>query len=118
MGSSPRACHQYSSSVEQRKGNAGSQPGVGQVMERLRDLENLVKELRGKLEQANNAAGAPSTGGNSSTGSSPNDEDRDRDADHQRDTSSTAASTTGVQKHFGRLVLQDASRSRYMSSGF
>jgi len=91
-------------------------PGVGQVMERLRTLESLVKELSAQLEQAN-ASAARSNAGSSSHGNSPGSSTNDRDADHQMDPSSTA-NTTAVQKHFGRLVLNDAGRSRYVSSGF
>ena len=93
----------------------GADPGVGKIMDRLRNLENLVKELSGQLEQAHAAA---SSAGNSSSGlKSPGSSTQDRDAEHQRETSSTT-NTSSVQKQFGRLVLQDASRSRYVSSGF
>jgi hypothetical protein len=90
-------------------------PGVGKVMDRLRNLENLVKELSGQLEQAH--AAASSAGGGSSGVNCPGNSTQDRDAEHQRDTS-PATNTNSVQKQFGRLVLQDASRSRYVSSGF
>jgi hypothetical protein len=75
-------------------------------MERLRNLESLVKELSGQLEQAN--AAANSVAGGSSGVNSPESSSHERDTDHQTD----------VSKHFGRLVLQDANRSRYVSSGF
>ena len=90
-------------------------PGVGKVMDRLRNLENLVKELSGQLEQAHAAASSAVSG--SSGVNSPASSTQDRDAEHQRDTSS-ATSTSSVQKQFGRLVLQNASHSRYVSSGF
>jgi hypothetical protein len=76
-------------------------------MQRLQNLEGLVKELSGQLEQANAAAG--STAGGSSGVSSPKSSNHDRDADHQGDS---------LQKPFGRMVLQDANRSRYVGSGF
>ena len=82
-------------------------PNVAKVMDRLRNLEYLVKELSGQLEQANAAAssvGGGSTGANSPAGST-------------QDTS-TNTNTSSMQKQFGRLVNQDASRSRYVSSGF
>ena len=91
-------------------------PGVDKVMGRLRNLENLVKELSGQLEHAH-AAAARSTGGGSSGANSPGSSTQDRDAEHQRDGSSTTHSSS-VQKQFGRMVVQDASRSRYVSSGF
>ena len=90
-------------------------PGVARVMDRLRNLEYLVKELSGQLEQAH--AAASSGGGGSSGANSPRSSTQDRDAEHQRDTPS-ATNTSSVRKQFGRLVHQDASRSRYVSSGF
>ena len=84
-------------------------------MERVRNLEELVKQLRGQLEQAHAAANL--AGGGSSEATSPGSSAQDPDAEHQRDTSS-ATKTSSVQKNFGRLVIQDASRSRYVSSGF
>ncbi|KAI3321590.1 hypothetical protein HD806DRAFT_524048 [Xylariaceae sp. AK1471] len=85
-------------------------PVANQMMERLRNLESLVKDLSGQLEQAHAAA-------NSSTGNSPGSSPNDRDTDHQKAASSTM-STGNIQSQFGRLVLNDASRSRYVSSGF
>ena len=90
-------------------------PGVAKVMERLRNLESLVKELSGQLEVAN--AAASSAAGGSSGANSPGSSIHDRDADHLRD-SSIATKSSSVQKQFGRLVVQDTSRSRYVSSGF
>lgn len=92
-----------------------SDPGTGLVMERLRNLESLVKELSSQLEQANTAAS--SAAGGSSGVNSPDASSNNRDMDHQRSTPSST-STTDVQKNFGRLVVQDASRSRYVSTGF
>ena len=89
-------------------------PGVGQVMDRLRNLESLVKELSSQLEQANAAASAA---GGSSGVNSPESPQNERDGDHQKGIPSTT-STVGMHKHFGRLVLQDTSRSRYVGSGF
>jgi hypothetical protein len=76
-------------------------------MERLQNLESLVKDLSGQLEQAN--AAASSVAGGSSEVNSPKSSSQDRDTGHQTDA---------IQKPFGRLVLQDANRSRYVSSGF
>jgi hypothetical protein len=80
-------------------------------MERLRTLERLVKELSSQLEQARAAANS-AAGGSSGANST-----QDQDTDHQR-SESPAASAANVQKQFGMLVLQDASRSRYVNSGF
>jgi hypothetical protein len=79
-------------------------------MDRLRTLESLVKDLSGQLEQANAAAAGAAAGGHFRDKSSPEGE-----MGHERDASSSASN---VQKQFGRLVLQDANRSRYVSSGF
>jgi len=86
-----------------------------QVMERLRNLEDLVKTLSGQLEQAQ-AQAQTNTG--SSTGNSPSSSTHDPDAEHQRATTSATTNTSKIQSQFGRLVLNDASRSRYVSSGF
>ncbi|KAI9640582.1 hypothetical protein NHQ30_010881 [Ciborinia camelliae] len=94
-------------------------PEVGPVIERLHNLENLVKELRGQLEQANATSAhfngdelpALDASENSHFNSS-------NDVDRQTDASCTAVSTSEAQNKFGRLVLQDVNRSRYISSGF
>ncbi|KAH8698681.1 fungal-specific transcription factor domain-containing protein [Talaromyces proteolyticus] len=83
---------------------SASDPRVNQVMERLHTLEGLVKELSGQLEQAN--ATANSTVASSSGDTEPPQEN------------SSNTSPANVQNKFGRLVLQDASSSRYISSGF
>ncbi len=90
-------------------------PAAAQVMERLRNLESLVKELSGQLEQAN--AAASSAAGGSSGVTFPESSSHDRDTDYQRNASPDT-NDGNVQKQFGRLVLQDANRSRYVSSGF
>ncbi|KAE8449463.1 hypothetical protein EG329_008071 [Mollisiaceae sp. DMI_Dod_QoI] len=90
-------------------------PAAAQVMERLRNLEGLVKELTGQLEQANAAARSAVDG--SSEVASPASSSNDRDTDRQPDASPNT-NAGNVQKQFGRLVLQDANRSRYVSSGF
>lgn len=90
-------------------------PAADQVMDRLRNLEALVKELSTQLEQAN-AAAASARGGSSGTnssGMSPEEQGVERETNI-----SSSNSTANIQKHFGRLVLQDANGSRYVSSGF
>ncbi|ORY68879.1 fungal-specific transcription factor domain-containing protein [Pseudomassariella vexata] len=91
-------------------------PEAEQVMERIRNLESLVKQLSGQLEQAHAAAHSPHDSSRViSSGSSPHDQR----PDHQIDAPfPTVTSTENFQKQFGRLVLKDASRSRYISSGF
>ncbi|KAI0468906.1 hypothetical protein F4859DRAFT_516653 [Xylaria cf. heliscus] len=99
----------HNAAAEERAAQAADSP-TAQVMERLRTLESLVKDLSGQLEQAHAAA-------NSSTGNSPASSTQDRDGDHQRLTP-LPTGTGSIQSQFGRLVLGDASRSRYVSSGF
>lgn len=65
------------------------------IMERVRYLESLVKDLSGQLEQANAAASPKASS-----------------------SDAIDTSTSKVQEQFGRLVIQDANRSRYVSSGF
>lgn len=93
---------------------------AAQVMERLRSLEALVKELNSQLEQANTASTSSEVGGPgsaSSASSPPIVGSQHRSVDGNMDTSSTV-SAANVQNQFGRLVLKDANRSRYVSSGF
>jgi Fungal Zn(2)-Cys(6) binuclear cluster domain len=78
-----------------------------QMMQRLQNLESLVKDLSGQLELAN--ASVASGAGGSSGLNSPKSSNHDRDADYLKDP---------LQKPFGRLVLQDPNRSRYVGSGF
>ena len=85
--------------------DAGS--SVDGVMDRLHNLEALVKELRGQLEQAH------------ATSASNSPESTTQHAEPQQHEGRPRASeTSGLQKQFGRLVLQDANRSRYVSSAF
>ena len=84
-------------------------PGVNKVMERVQTLENLVKELRGQLEQTQAA--------NSVGGDSPGSSAHHHDVEHQRDIS-PATDTSAVQQQIGRLVIQDTNRSHYVSGGF
>ncbi|KAJ8109716.1 hypothetical protein ONZ43_g6059 [Nemania bipapillata] len=99
----------YNAAAEERLAQAAQTP-TAQVMERLRNLENLVKDLSSQLEQAHAAA-------NSSAGNSPASSTQDRDGDHPKSTAPSPAASN-IQSRFGRLVLNDASRSRYVSSGF
>ncbi|KIX03869.1 uncharacterized protein Z518_07422 [Rhinocladiella mackenziei CBS 650.93] len=86
--------------------------GVDKVMDRLRTLENLVKELSSQLEQAH--AAASSANGDSSEVNSPGSSSL---AEHQGQPLS-GMEDSSMNNQFGRLVLQDASRSRYVASGF
>lgn len=99
------------------KSTGSPDPQSLQVMERLRSLEGLVKELSSQLEQAHAAAGSEA-GGSASQANSPHTAGGyDHNMDQKSDIASQA-STANVQKEFGRLVLKDANRSRYVSSGF
>jgi hypothetical protein len=89
--------------------------GVDKVMDRLRSLENLVKDLKVQLQQAR--AASSSVGDASSGGNSPRSSSQNPDAGHPNDSPS-AVDVGSAQKQFGRMVIQDASHSRYVSSGF
>jgi hypothetical protein len=80
------------------------EPVAEDVMDRLHNLESLVQELRIQLEQAKSAAN--STGEGSSGVGSP------------ENSTQSNLSTANLQNKFGRLVLHDSNRSRYVSSGF
>ncbi|KAF5027602.1 hypothetical protein F66182_272 [Fusarium sp. NRRL 66182] len=86
---------------------AASNPRTDQVMERLQTLENLVKELSGQLAVANAATKRDASAEAASSLECRKDE-----------TSPSSASTSDVQKHFGRMILQDGDRGRYIASGF
>ncbi|KAG5751975.1 hypothetical protein H9Q72_013146 [Fusarium xylarioides] len=86
----------------------GSSSGTDQVMNRLRTLENLVKELSGQLEVANAAARR----GASSDAPSPQDAVKDAASP------SSTSTASDVQKHFGRMVIKDKNREKYVASGF
>ncbi|KAE9973485.1 hypothetical protein EG327_009082 [Venturia inaequalis] len=88
---------------------------VQRVVERLHSLENLVKELSNQLKESQ--AVNSSAGGSSSEVGSPDRHVTYADVEHQGRNPSVA-DITGVDNQFGRLVVQNASRSRYVSSGF
>ena len=88
--------------------------GSAKVMDRVRNLENLVRELRAQLEQAQEAA---TSADSQSETNSPGRSSHDYEPEQQREAS-PVTNIGNVQKQLGRLVLQDPSRSRYVSSGF
>lgn len=98
------------SAVSSLQASQEPEPVAEDVMERLHNLESLVQELRIQLEQAKsvvNSAAEGSSGVGSPEGSA-----------HDRQSNPSSINTTNVQTKFGRLVLQDSNRSRYVSSGF
>lgn len=106
------AVNAISSSQVSQKTNL--EPASAQVMERMRALENLVKDLSDQLELARAAARANSTAGGTSRVDSP-----ESSIDQHRGTSAdTSTGNDQVLQEFGRLVLQDTNRNRYVSSGF
>jgi hypothetical protein len=80
-------------------------------MERLHHLEGLVKELTGQLEQAHAAAKSSAASSNS-----PSSSTHDNEFGAQGHT--TFVESDNVSNKLGRLALNDASRSRYVGSGF
>ncbi|KAI1824989.1 hypothetical protein F4861DRAFT_548043 [Xylaria intraflava] len=105
----PRWAKNYGIGAGERSTQAVESPTT-QVMERLRYLENLVKELRGQPNQAPAA-------GNSSMGGSPTGSSQDR-GDSQEGAESLSLGKSNIQSQFGRLVLNDPGRSRYVTSEF
>ncbi|KAK8062189.1 transcriptional regulator family: Fungal Specific TF [Apiospora hydei] len=100
-----------SSNAQQRTTHDGGAAVL--VAERLQKLESLVKDLTSQLEQAQasvptNNSGSPAN----STGSSTR-----READNRADTPSRNLSRSATRQS-GKLVIQDADRSRYVSSDF
>ncbi|KAI0132990.1 fungal-specific transcription factor domain-containing protein [Xylariales sp. AK1849] len=89
--------------------------GVNQVMDRLRSLEGLVKELSSQLEQAHTAVSESRAG--SPLVNSPSSLTQERQA-NQHAESSPGITASNVQSQFGRLVLGDSNQRRYVSSGF
>ncbi|KAJ5962040.1 hypothetical protein N7501_006981 [Penicillium viridicatum] len=103
-----RHLDRLNSAVSNLQASQEPEPVAEDVMERLHNLESLVQALRVQLEQAKSAA-------NSAEGSSGVGSPESSALDRQSNPSSI---TTNVQNKFGRLVLQDSNRSRYVSSGF
>lgn len=101
-----RHLNRLNSAVSNLQASQEPEPVAEDVMERLHNLERLVQELRIQLEQAKSTANS-AAGGSSGVGS-PDD----------RQLNPSSLSTANVQNKFGRLVLQDSNRSRYVSSGF
>ncbi|KAI0893495.1 fungal-specific transcription factor domain-containing protein [Annulohypoxylon nitens] len=109
-----RRLERIANSAKAAQENEQVDPNVGQVMDRLRSLEGLVKELSSQLEQAHaSARGSPSASANS-----PENSGHDRDTGHNPDPPSSVQHMSNVQSSFGRMVLGDAGQSRYVSSGF
>ena len=85
------------------------------MTERIRYLENLVGELSNQLQHARTIAA--SSGYGSSAVPSPGSVNQTQDEQvDQRKSSPSEADTVG--KQFGRIVLQDEGRTRYVSGGF
>lgn len=85
-------------------------PVPEEIMDRLYHLEGLVKDLTGQLEQAQAAARSPAAASSNSPGSS-----HDYDAGY---TNPSSAGTDNAQSKFGRLVITDSKKSRYVGSAF
>ena len=91
------------------------EPDIDQALERLHNVENMVKELSSQLEQARGVTS--SARGDLTTGNSPGSSTQNHDAGLQKQMSPERY-TVGVDQQVGRLVVQDASRVRYVSSSF
>ncbi|KAI2632862.1 hypothetical protein GGS21DRAFT_539788 [Xylaria nigripes] len=107
----PRWAKNYNAATGERSVQAAQalDHPTTQLIERLRNLEKLVKDLRNQLGQAHSSAPV-------STGGSPAAFTHGH-GDHQVTRSQTPR-TDMVQPQFGRLVINDDSHSRYVSNGF
>ena len=89
-------------------------PGVSQVMDRIKGLEGLVKQLSDELQNARastSASEGPSPPSLRQESTSNLRSPRDERAD-------TVATTPDSNKQFGRFVSSGNSRAHYVSSGF
>jgi hypothetical protein len=103
--------------LERRNNHGGpslppTEQAAGKVLDRLRNLEDLVRDLRGQLEQAHAASSNEPSAVNS-----PGSASTHRDAEVQA-FNSDARDTDGIRKQLGHMVIQDADQSRYVSSAF
>ncbi|CAI7645695.1 unnamed protein product [Penicillium glandicola] len=105
-----RHLDRLSSAVSNLQTSQEPEPVAEDVMDRLHNLESLVQQLRIQLEQAKSSANS-AAGGSSGVGSP-------ETSAHDPHANPSSISTANVQNKFGRLVLQDSNRSRYVSSGF
>ncbi|KAJ5972310.1 uncharacterized protein N7479_002228 [Penicillium vulpinum] len=105
-----RRLDRLNSAVSNLQASQDPEPVADEVMERLHNLESLVQELRIQLEQAKPAANSGAEG--SSGVGSP------ESSAHDRQSNPSSNGTANLQKKFGRLVLQDSNRTRYVSTGF
>ena len=92
-----------------------AEPNDTSLMERVRYLESLVAELSSQLQQARPTAGSSSYG--SSAGPSPGSSMQHHDEQREPGKPSTIEADS-LHKQFGRMVVQDSGRTRYVSSGF
>jgi len=90
-------------------------------MDRLHKLENLVKELSSQLHQEQAAAGNVSIPQAQTAQNTPSVEGPGRGTGNVAgtpDANDLLNLTKNVDYQFGRLVLDDHSQTRYVSSGF
>lgn len=96
-------------------GQAGM-PGIDKVMDRLRTLEGLVKDLNGQLEEAR---GAASVGGSSSPRSSSSAPSQSLDgASQQSRLKPGYGDGESGRGQGGKIGTEKTDRTRYLSSGF
>ncbi|KAK3326070.1 fungal-specific transcription factor domain-containing protein [Apodospora peruviana] len=97
---------------------APPEEGVSQVMDRLHKLESLVKELNSQLRHESNASAPPPPGRQAHVPTLAVQVESPAKSAGSPDTGDISSSAQSVDHEFGRLVLDDASRARYVSSGF
>ncbi|KAI1467936.1 fungal-specific transcription factor domain-containing protein [Daldinia caldariorum] len=109
----PRWARRLERIANNAKAEQAVDPGVNQVMEKLRNLEGLVKELSSQLEQAHNATKASSH--SSPSANSPGSSGHGRDAEYHA-VPSPGKSNPDLSKQFGRIVLGNTGQSHYLDS--
>lgn len=114
---SPDKIPRWAHRIERASASASTDSSeVGHVLNRLRSLEGLVKDLGGQLEHMQAGTKASPTS------------DHQRDIQHQNQhaqqhqaepaTSSSEAAPSQSKRQVGRLVADGASQSRYVSTRF
>ena len=80
------------------------------MMERVRYLEELVTDLSDQLQQARRAAG--------SSGAASADPSPGSTTQTHGELYESPAEVDKMRRQFGRMIVQDSGRTRYVSSGF
>ncbi|KAI0020238.1 fungal-specific transcription factor domain-containing protein [Xylariomycetidae sp. FL0641] len=93
-------------------------PATAPMMDRLRNLESLVKELTSQLEQANSAANESNVSTRDSPAvTSPGSSNQEFRSEYGHPLP-PRPSVAGLSNQLGKMVIQASNRTRYVSSVF